>query len=423
MKQLPANPWPATRACGLSLILGAAWSVHGQESLRSAIEGDRSYQSRSGGQFLPPDEAIRTGPVTYVMSLGYGLEWNDNIRYAEANRQSDLIHSPQANLRATWQATKESVLSVGLGVGYRLYTDHSEYNRLFLAPDSELAWDIPVKDWVFTFYDRFHYSQDVVSQAALSGTAEFPRLDNTIGLRARWMPDRYVVEAGYGHSIFYSDSTTYDYLNRATEQFFGRGGYRIAELTQLGVEVSGGLTSYDSNTRGDNQNVSVGPYVTWQITEATDISLHGGYVLYHFDATATSPKAREMSSWYVNAQIRNRLTDGISQGLSVSREVQQGLYQDSAYTETLSATYNVSWAFHRQGSLAANLIYERGSEPRTGLRLTEDYERYGFGANVQWRFTRHLSAGAGFRFYNKDSQLNTLDYRVNSVTANLRYQF
>jgi hypothetical protein len=348
----------------------------------------------------------------------------------DTNRESDLIHTPRANIRATWQATRDSALSVGLGVGYSFYTENSDYNRLNISPDSEIAWDIPVGDWVFTLADRCFYSSDVASQGAISGRAEYPRLENTIGVRARWMPDRYVVHLGYGHYNFFSDSDTYDYLNRASEQFFGRAGYRLAEVTEVGIEASGALTSYDSILRENNQNASVGPYLNWQITEATELSLHGGYVMYVYDGNTS-----ELSSWYIGGQFRNQLTDSFSHGISLSREVQQGFYVNSDYIELLAARYFLTWAFHRQGTLTADVNYEYGKQPRTFMfppfpfpvQVDEAYDRVGFGVSLNWQFTRHLYSSLGYRFYNKNSDLDQYgipqDYLVNTVTLSAFYQF
>ena len=422
-------------ASAVSLCAGISTSA--QDALQSAVQGDRSYRDRSSTEFILDRDAIRTGPLTYAIGVGYNLEWNDNVYSEASNGDQDFIHSPQGSVRATWQATRDSVISLGVGVGYQKYTKHSDLDRTFFTPDSDIAWDIPVKDWVFTLYDRFSYSQDLLNQGALtepatSRTGEFPRLENTIGLRARWMPSQYVLEAGYGHHILYSSSGDYAYLNRATEQVFARAGYRFAEATQAGLEISGGLTSYDTGLRGDNQNFSVGPYAQWQLTEATYLALHGGYVLYHYNAD-NFDSAHNLSSWYISAEARNRLTDVISHGLTVSREVQQGANLDQRpgvggnrntdAVELLGARYSISWAFHEQGALGANVMYEHGTEPQVGVEQV--FERYGFGMSASWRFTRHLSTGLGYRFTKRSSDTapGQGDYQVNSVTLSANYQF
>lgn len=415
-----AAGWMATAALG-----GGVLTTSAQDALQTAIQLDRTYEQRSTGRFLPPEEGLRTGPVTYAIALGYGLEWNDNIFYRKRDREADWIHSPQVSVRATWQATRDSVLSVGLGAGYRKYMDHSELDRFYVSPDTALFYDVPVRDWVITLYEQASYSTDVLSQGALSGYAEFPRFENTVGFRALWMPERYVIGFGYAHYNFVSDGDRFSYLDRASEQAFVRLGYRWAEISQAGVEVSGALTRFSSNLRGDNRNLSVGPYVTWQITEATDLSLRGGYTFYEFDADAFNPRDRDLSSWYLSLDARNRLTDYVTQSLSLARLIQQGVNRGpgyfSDYIEVLSAQYRLQWAFHEQGSTGLDLFYEHSSEPRGGV--DEVYDRYGFGLSLRWQFTRHLFATAGYRFTWKDSENDLYDYRLNLARVEVHYRF
>lgn len=149
--------------------------------------------------YFSQNNQLRTGPVSCPISVGYGLKWNDNLRYLENGKDAGFICTAQANIRAFWSATRNSTLSSGVGAGYQAYPKNSELNRAFLLPHSELASDITANELVFRAYDRFHYSRDVVSQGALSGAAEIPRPQNAAGLRARGLPDRYVIESGYEH--------------------------------------------------------------------------------------------------------------------------------------------------------------------------------------------------------------------------------
>ncbi|MCS7091164.1 MAG: hypothetical protein RMN51_13145 [Verrucomicrobiota bacterium] len=405
---------------GASLGTGSA-----QDALQTAVQLDRSYEQRTTGRFLPPEEGLRTGPVTYSISLGYGVEWNDNIFYRKRDRESDWIHSPQASVRAVWQATKDSVLSAGVGLGYRKYLDHSGLDRFYVAPDTALFYDLPVRDWVITLFEQASYSTDVLSQGALSGQAEFPRFENTVGFRALWLPDRYVLGFGYAHYNFVSDGDRFSYLDRASEQGFVRLGYRWAELSQAGVEISGAWTRFSSDLRGDNRNFSVGPYVIWQLTEATDFSVRGGYTFYEFDADAFNPRERSLDSWYLSGEARNRLTDHIQQAFSIARVVTQGLNRGnrffSDFLESLTASYRVQWAFHEQGTAGFDAFYEHSSEPRGGQ--DETYDRFGVGVSSRWQFTRHFIAAVGYRFTWKDSDTNDFDYRLNLVSMQLNYRF
>ena len=399
----------------LHLTVGSASA---QEALRTAVEGDQAYRTRSAPDYRPSDQ-MKAGPVYFNVGLRYELEWNDNIRYANTNTEADFIHRPQVDVRAVWAATKDTVLSFGAGIGYQKYMDNPDLDRMLISPNSELAWDIPVRDFLFTLYDRFLYSQDVASQGGLSGTAEFPRIENTAGVRGSWTPDHYRFELGYAHYNFFAESATYDYLTRSSEQFFGRAAYRLADATLAGLEASGSLTDYQSPTQQDNQSVSMGPFMDWQILADLRLSLRGGYVVYFQDLVAG--QSGNVSSYYVGIESNHRLTDYITHGLSAVREVRQSVNQGSELAEQLTARYFVIWAFLNNASLSANFFYEHAKPPQPGTG--ETYDRLGFGAGVNWQLLRHLSVGLAYRYTTKDSDVPGNDYNQNSVVLSGNYQF
>ena len=398
----------------------AGSSLSAQEALRTAVEGDQAYRARSAADYRPSDQ-LKAGPVYFNVGLRYDLEWNDNIRYVNDNSEADFIHRPQVDLRAVWPATKDSVVNFGMGIGYQKYMDHPDLDRMLVSPNSELAWDIPVEDFVFTLSDRFLYSQDVASQGGLSGTAEFPRIENTAGVRVRWLPDRYQFELGYAHYNFLPESATYDYLARASEQFFGRAAYRLADATLAGLEASGSLTDYQSPMQQDNQSVSMGPFIEWQLLADLRLSLRGGYVIYFQAPDPGFGQSGNVSSYYVGIDANHRLTDHVTHGLSVVREVQPSVNQGSELTEHLNVRYFVSWAFLDPATISADCFYEHGKPPSFGFE--ETYDRLGFGVGVNWQLLKHLSTGLAYRYTTKDSNINTRDYNQNVVTVSANYQF
>ena len=116
-------------------------------------------------------------------------------------------------------------------------------------------------------------------------------------------------------------------MDRTSEQFFARTGYQFAPATRIGLEASAGLTRYSSDIQTDNNNVSVGPFLEWQITEAVNVGLRGGYVFYDFQGSAATGPGSTLSSYYTGAEIRHQLTESISHGLAASHGIQQGFNQ------------------------------------------------------------------------------------------------
>ena len=349
------------------------------------------------------------------------MEWNDNIRLAPNNTQGDFIFRPQANVLGSWAATKDSTLSFGIRLGYQKYINNPDLDQLTVTPDSELAWDIPVKDFVFTVYDRFQDSQDVISQGGLSGTAQFPRIENTAGLRARWHPAEYVFELGYSHYNFFPQSSSFDYLSRAEEQFFGRAACRIAMISQAGMEASGSLVNYDDPTRTDNRSLSIGPFIDWQVIRDLRLSLRGGYVIYLSGADPKTGIKNNVGSFYIGFDANQRLTRYITHDLSATREIQQGVNLGSQFTEDLTVRYSVQYAFLRRAGFSSDFFYEHAIEPQFGV--VEVYDRFGVGGGLTFQLPDHFSVGVACHFTTKNSNFASRDYRQNVVTLNANYQF
>lgn len=405
----------------LMIFIFVSGLLYGQEALRSAVDTDRAYRARTAARQARAEQ-MKAGPVIVQASISYAFEWNDNIYYRPENTEEDFIHRPRFNAHAIWPVTRESVLSFGVGVGYELYTKHSDLSRLAITPDSELAWDIAIKDFRLTLFDRIEYSQDVLGQPGISRAARFPRLENTLGFRARWMPKRWVLEAGYSHFNFISWADEYDYLNRSTEQFFGRVGYRFGHETIVGIEVSADLTDYDSALSTDNVGTGIGPFVQWQLTRDIELNARGGYVLYSHDESPLTGEARDLRSYYCDIEARHRLTRAISHSLSVDRQVRQSFWLGGDFLELMSVRYGGTWAFYKHAGLNLGVFYEYGKQPRAA-GLSEKFDRYGLNAGVNYQILRRLGAGIGYRYVKRDSDVNDLDYRQNAVLVSVTYRF
>ena len=397
-----------------------------QEGLRNAIEGDRAYSARQSPESRLPDSAMKLGPVLIQASLNYALEWNDNIRNTETDQKSDFIHRPEFNFRGEWAAIKDSRLTFGMGIGYQKYMDADSLDRFTITPNSELAWDIHLKDFQVTLYDRVSRSQDVTSQGGLSGVAEFPRTENTLGFRTTWQPSSFRYEWGYSHYNFISDSpasgsTSFNYLNRSAEQFFARAAYQLAAITHLGIEGSGALTDYESVIQRDNQNVSIGPFVEWQIRPSIRLTLRGGYVTYFQDGSSVVTNTSQLHSYYAAADLKQELTAHFNHLVSFRREISQGINEGGGLSESLTLNYSANWAFLNRATLTFDGLYQSGKEPRSGA--VDEYDRFIAGGGVRWQVTRHLTTTAAYHYSNRDSVLPGLDYAVNTVILAANYQF
>jgi hypothetical protein len=421
MKQeiLMAIPRGSTiTACVLMGLLIGSRDAVGQEALWTVLEADRSYEIRQEPARWA-DDPLQAGPVQFEVGAGITAEWNDNVNLAETDRQQDYILRPQVNVRALWPITERTRLSLGAGIGYTVYLEGNRRNRLLVAPDSELAFDMTIRDVLVTVYDQVAYSDDLVSEGALGGDRDYARISNTAGIRATWFVENWRIQGGYSHFNFWSLSDDYRYLNRSSEQFFARVGYALGAVTQVGIEATGSITDYSQPVRSDFHSYSSGPFVEWSVTEDVRIGARAGYVRYVFEDRPIGPSMGTLDSYYVGVSAAQRLTAFFSHRLGVSRDVRVGII--SEYEELFRADYSVRWALLDPASISAGVYYENSREPRTGGN--ERYDRLGFSTSFQYELIRQLTASLAYRFTWRDSNLPGRNYRQNRVAVGLGYRF
>ena len=409
--------WAWVLSAGVLLMPGV---LCGQEALQNAVQGDKTYRQRIAPR-RNADQYHKIGAIDYFTTVSYGVEWRDNVLSSETAPQSDFIHRPRVDLHAVWNATRTSRLNFGFGAGYTKYTRLRGQDRFNIAPNSELAWDVPAKDFLFTFYDRFSYTEEVTSQGAITGVAAFPRMDNTVGLRVTWNPSRWVVQTGYGHQNFLSSSALFSYLNRSTENFFQRVAYKLAPQTLVGLEATESITAHTQPIQNDNSSLSTGPYVSWQLTRALALNLRGGYVRYAFDSLPGQGPVEGFSSYYFGAEVEHDLTDTVRQSLSADRRVQQGQNRGGQYIQTTEVRYDVTWRFNRHGRLIGDAIFEDGLEPQLGR--VEEYIRWGGGIGLNYELVKHFAPTLRYAYTQRDSNLTGRSYTANTVSLSLTYRF
>jgi len=432
---------PLRRVSILLLAFGALVPFcPAQEALRDAVQVDRALEKRQRGLQIPagaPD-GLRWGPLQFAVGLSYALEFDDNVNASEVDPDSDIGNRFGINLSTLWPITERSRLGFGVGLSYLKYVQDSDQDRFDLSPDTALAYDLQAKDFLFTFYDRASYSQDVGSEPAVSGTTEYPQFENTAGLRISWVPNEWVYSVGYSHNNFISSDEEFSEQSRSAEQLFGRVAYRFAPRTQAGIEATGALTDYTETNR-ESTTFSLGPFIDWQATEAIRLTARGGYVYYSFETTAiytnvpvfpttvvTNNRSDTVSSYYVGLTAEHQLTRHITHGVSAVRQIRAGVNEGGDYVQDNTVSYNLGWAFHRNIRASTSVSYIWGIESLftlEGEADEEEFRQFDFGAALSWSITQKLTSDLGYTLTVRESNLPLRGYRRNLVSLGLRYRF
>lgn len=364
---------------------------------------------------------------------GYaGVSYDDNINGSQFAQESDIISRLGFNVSLDWQATANSQLQLGTGIGYLDYQTYTGNSGLEVSPNSALTYAVSLDDVVLTLFDQLSYSREVRTQAALANVTTLPQLDNNVGARVEWDPGHWTLLASYSHA---NDASTHanDYLNRASEYLYARAGWRFAEATQAGLEASDALTRYQTSSLNNNQNLSIGGYVNWKVRPSLTFTLRGGPAFYEPESGSAAGSVAQ-NTYYFNLEASQQITDYLSHHLSVQRSLQAGINQGTGYDQELDVNYSISWALTQWITVSAQASYVDGkqslglpnnlsSNPQIPAPENENYTQYGGGLQASWQCTQHLATNLGFNHWHRDSNLAGRTYSDNSVYFQLSYTF
>jgi hypothetical protein len=415
-----------TKVLASLLILGAASMSYSQDAVRPSLAGQEASESRQQDVSRIPYN-LMVGPVRFRLSATVGVEYNDNVNYADVGKQGDWIFTPNVNVDAIWPITQLNTLRLDLGIGYGIYLDHSNYDTrgVLIAPNSQIAFDIFVGDFRINFHDRMSLQQDPVSEGALSNVANYGRFENTAGVSVLWDLNKILLTVGYDHYTFVSTTSQFDYLNRNADELSGSAAYVITPTMRVGVEANGVFNYYDQSVLNDSTTYSVGGFGETEITNNIKVRIAGGYQAINFDHNFVDffgiqfRDHSDLSDYYVNLLATHRLNAQISQTVSAGHENQLGV--NSNFITLNYVRHTVNWNVFRGTLLSTEFFFEDAEE--SGGIVDESFQRLGGAVTVGYQLTPHVTLGLRYQHTTKDSDVALRDYNQNRISFDGTYSF
>ena len=403
-----------------SLAMLCALTVRGQDAVRPSLAGEEASEARVEDISRLPYNLL-VGPVRFRVSATMGIEYNDNINYAEVNKESDVIFHPQVNLDAIWPITQLNTLTLDIGLGYSIYVDHSNANTngLLISPHSQIAFDIFVQDFRINIHDRFSIQQDPIAEAAISNQVDYGRFENTGGISVLWDLNKVILTLGYDHYTYISTTSDFDYLNRNAEELSGTAAIAVSNTTNVGVESYAVFNYYGQNVLNDSTDYAVGGFVESQVTNNIRFRAAGGYQNINFDSGGTVMDFSDVSDYYVNLILTHRINSALRQTISAGHENQLGVNSNSIRLNYVRHT--VDWNIIRNTLLSTEFFYEDAKE--SGGFIDEHFHRYGGAITLGYQFTPHVTLGLRYQITNKDSDVVLRSYLQNRVSLDGTYSF
>lgn len=397
--------------------IGTAWA---QDAVRPSLAGEAASEARRQDIDRLPYN-LMAGPVRFRVSATMGVEYNDNINYAEVNKQEDVILHPQINLNGVWPITQINTLTLDIGLGYSFYLDHSDANTngILISPQSQIAFDIFVGDFRINLHDRFSVQQDPIAEPAISNSVDYGRFENTGGVSVLWDLNKIVLTLGYDHYTYVSTTDDFDYLNRNAEELMGTAQFTVSSTTNVGVETNFVYNYYGENVLNNSDTFSAGAFVESQLTNNLRARVAGGYQMIDFENGGTVNDFTDVEDYYVNLLVTHRINSAIRQSLSAGHENQLGVNSNSIRLNYVRHT--VSWNIIRNTLLSTEFFYEDADE--SGGFIDEHFHRYGGALTLGYQLTPHVTLGLRYQYTQKDSDVPLRDYEQNRVSLDGTYSF
>ena len=418
----PMAAHPARTRYLAALILAAAGVAPAQEALRYSMAGEAAAQSQRLQQLNQP-YFLKSGDFRLGLEPSVEVAYSDNINLSKSPSQDDVIFKPMLRANASYPLTQQNWMRVNLGVGYNYFIKHPEYSSMSLESGSALAFDFYVKDLAFNVHDRFQYVPDPATESALSQTAKYAFFQNIAGLSATWDLQDVTLTLGYDHLNYINTTAGYEYIDHSSEMFTARAGLRLNPVLTTGVEGTASFTGYDQPVLNDSMNYSAGIYGEWHPGAALSFTPRLGYTIYDFEQTSLYMRAVNENAWYADLSIMHQPTDAISYGFSVGQDMRLGMQADLIKTEYVRP--NITWKFHQNMSLTANLFYNHGQQGGGKLAsLNENtYDWYGGGLGLSAQIVKHLQIGLNYRLTMRSTDTGTGGYTQNRVGLTFTYTF
>ncbi|MCI0536580.1 MAG: outer membrane beta-barrel protein [Verrucomicrobiales bacterium] len=438
-------------------------NVQAQEALRESLSASQMAAARHNA-IRNRDYNLALGPVDLLFDAGFSAEWNDNVRLqsegasldstepepglgpprrlaglqdgsgaknssrttgqatspsTHSGVMSDFIFRPTANMHGVWPITELNTLYFSIGTSYQKYLRESQLDRFTIAPESHTAFDIYVGDVALTFYDKFSFNTDPLSEGSVSGVGDYGRMENTAGLTAAWDLNAAILSGGYSHLTSLSTSPQFEYTDHATDMFYLRSSFKPHPAVIAGLDSSLGLNRYDQQLLTDSVNYTFGAFVNWEITDSIRAQANAGYSIYDFDQGSGLFLVDDVDGMYFDLTVSHLVNRWMSHQLNAARSFRVGINSD--IQDTYRFGYTATLQFIRDLAINLDAAYELGNEPF--FLESETYRRYLVGAGTSYQLMEKLRASLAYRFTTKTSDTAIRDYHQNQVTLTLNYKF
>jgi hypothetical protein len=399
-----------------------ATTVLGQDAVRMSMAGSAAAQARQNAMSTPGYYNLQLGPTYWRFSSGIGLGYEDNVTLTSSTKEGDFVYSPSLDAHLLWPITPLQSLNLTIGGGYSGYAEHSELNRAYITPNSELSFNIYAGDFVVNLHDRFSISENSYQDPTLAASGSYSQFQNSAGLLVTWDLNKLIVNAAYDHGDNFELTGGLGEAAQTQDIVSTSAMFALKPGTSLGIEFGGAQLHYSYATTNVPYTGALewnaGPVFQAPITEYLTIMADAGYVVNSPQGGELST-ARQFGSYYGTVQITHRLNKIVQYTVSGGRGLNTSYFGGA--TDSYMASLSATWSLIRKVSLDTTFNYQYGSQ--VGVSGGETFDQYGLSIQLNRALSKKSTIGLGYTYYQRGSNLQGRDYALNVVMLNLAYQF
>ncbi len=392
-------------------------AVVAQEALRDSLASETVAEARQRELENAPHN-VQWGDLQMQVTPSLALEWDDNLNLTSTQPVAGVALRPTVSLDAVRPWGHANAFKFALTAGYEHYFAREAFDRRIIEPGSELSADVYVRDFVINIHERPSFIEESDRDAAVWGYGRFGGFSNTAGFSVLWDLRDLVVSVGYDHFNFLSSSGQFNYLDRAAEQAVARAGYQVHPTATVGLEVSGGPTSYDRPYLNDNLSVSVGAYADWRLTPHLRLQPRVGYVTYTFQGVGVAGTPADFTSYYWGLRLTHQVNAKISYDLDSGRNTRLGIYAN--LLDQWETNLRVTWRVLNNVSLLTQFSYVRGNDPF--WMFGDEFQRFGGNLELAYRLLDRLTVSLDYWHWDRSSNLAVAQYQENRVSLRFDYR-
>ena len=381
------------------------------------------------------------------------LEYDDNLNRAHksSDKQADTIISEYLNISANYQLSETNSLSFSTAIGVDHYFDHPELApggkeyALNVLPGSSISLDGKIGPAYVVVYDRISVRPATPTNSALNSASVFGVFQNDAGLAVEYpISPELALSVNFLRSDAMALQSQDNIFDRSMDSVHASLAWNPKGIWTLGVEGGFNWVTYPNRNEINNTTFkgglnnngttnTAGVFFITPLSRSTSIRVSAGEQGMNFDKTPGSQKDAgvvdnpNLSSYYYNVTLSNRLTSRLSQALNLGHE--SALNTTSNYVSADYVSYGLGIIAWEGSRLSLSGYYEDARESGginsntvlTDGREKQNLKQYGLDAYLTHQVNSRFRIGLGYHYGIANSSIPNGDYTQQSVSFDVNF--